>query len=323
MSMKTSLTVLVTLCFLCSLPALLPAGTVIFGTGGEPVSVAENGQAQPTPFLPPNLLQSTLIDSWDAPSEYNWALNADFAWANVWDTNDISEPYELTEIQYYASPTLGVQFDFYMTTDNGGWPDDANMTLLASRNDLDGHGVFDWVSIDVSAAGYVVQPGQIYWFVQVCPIGGWPGFTWASATNYSPPVNPPVKITQSFPSGGWGNWVNDWWMLFRIYGDPEGLALSVDQLVGGETSTVSVSGAVPYDTVIIGYSITGGGPINSPWGPVYLSHPIKQLPWQTADAFGNVTFSATCPNFPGVHVWLQALDLQAGVLSNGWDGVIQ
>jgi len=322
--MKTPVTLFVSLLFVCSLAGSLYSGECVFSPKGELLSVVQNGPAEPAPLLPPGLLRSTLIDSWDAPSEYDWSLNADFAWANVWDTNDISDPYVLTEIQFYASPTPGVEYEFYMTTDNAGWPDDNNITFLLSRDDLDGHGVFGWITIDVSAAGYVVEPGQTYWFVRTCPAGGWPGFTWASATNYTPPVNPPVKITQTFPSGGWGNWVADWWMLFRIYGDPEGgLSLSVDQLVGGETTTVTVSGAIPYDTVIIAWSRAGGGPINSPWGPVYLSQPIKQLPWQTADASGNVTISATCPDFPGLHLWLQALDLQAGALSNGWDGVIQ
>jgi hypothetical protein len=99
--------------------------------------------------------------------------------------------------------------------------------------------------------------------------------------------------------------------------------LSVDQLVGGQTTTVSVTGADPYDTVIIGYSIHGGGPIDTPWGVGYLTPPVVQLPWQTADEFGNVSLSATCPNFPGLHIWVQALDFQAGALSNGWDGVIE
>jgi len=323
--MKTSVLVFVSLVFVCSLVGPLCSGELVFGPQGVLLSAAHKGPSDSAPLLPPNLLRSTLIDSWDAPSEYDWSLNADFAWANVWDTNDISTPHVLTEIQYYGSPTLGVEYEFYMTTDNGGWPDDTEMTLLTSRDDLDGGGVFGWISIDVSAAGYVVEPGEIYWLVRNCPIGGWPGFTWASATNFSPPVYPAVKITQSFPGGGWSNWVNEyWWMLFRIYGDSEGgLALSVDQLVGGQTTTVSVSGAVPNDTVIIAYSAAGGGPINSPWGTVYLTPPIKQLPWQTADASGNVTLSATCPNLPGLHLWLQALDLQAGVLSNGWDGIIQ
>jgi hypothetical protein len=321
--MKTTIAVFVSLFFVCSLAASLSTGKFVFGPEGELLSVAREGPVERAPLIPPDPLRSTLIDSWDTTPEHEWGLNADFAWANVWDTNDISDPYVLTEIQFYASPTLGLEYEFYMTTDNGGWPDDTNMTFLTARDDLDGGGVFRWISVDVSAAGYVVEPGNTYWLVRTCPIGGWPGFTWASATNYSPPVNPPVKITSSFPYGGWGNWVADWWMLFRIYGNPEGLMLSIDQLVGGEISTISVTGAGPNDTVIIGYSRFGGGPFNTPWGTAYLTPPIEQLPWQTADDSGNVTLSGTCPNFPGLHIWFQALDLEAGVLSNGWDGVIQ
>ena len=220
--MKPIIILTASLLLMCLVSGSLPASQKVFGSDDQLVAVANPGTWNPS-----GLLRNTLIDSWDATSEYDWGLNADFSWANVFDTNDITEPHVLTELQYYANPALGVEYEFYMTTDNGGWPDDANMTLLTSRNDLDGGGQFGWVTVDVSAAGYEVQPGQTYWFVRRCPVGGWPGFTWSSATNTNPPVNPPVKITQTFGSGGWGNWVADWWMMFRIYGDPAGLTMKL------------------------------------------------------------------------------------------------
>ncbi len=212
--MKSLIFFTASLFLICLLSGSLLASDLVFGNDGQPVAKAVAGSWNPSSLLP-----DTLIDSWDTTPEYNWSLNADFTWANAFDTNDITAAHKLTELQYYAAPTLGVEYEFYMTTDNGGIPDDTNMTLLASRNDLDGGGMFGWVTIDVSAANYIVQPGQIYWFVRRCPVGGWPGFTWSSATATSPPVSNPVKITQSFPSGGWNNWVSDpWWMLFKIYG---------------------------------------------------------------------------------------------------------
>jgi hypothetical protein len=119
---------------------------------------------------------------------------------------------------------------------------------------------------------------------------------------------------------GWSPILND-----HTYGEiGGGLTLSIDQLVGGQTTTISVTNAVPNDTVIIAYSPHGGGPTNSRWGiNVYLTCPISTFAWQTADGSGNVTLSGVCPNNPGNHLWFQALDLEAGDLSNGWDGVIQ
>ncbi len=45
----------------------------------------------------------------------------------------------------------------------------------------------------------------------------------------------------------------------------------VDALIGGQTGTMVITGAAPFDTVIIGDSFNGGGPINMPWGTVYLT----------------------------------------------------
>ncbi len=240
--MKTLIILTATLLLMCLVPGPLPASQIVYGQDGQPTAVAQPGAWNPSTLLP-----ATLIDSWDTTPEYNWSLNADFTWANVYDTNDITDAHVLTELQYYASPTLGVEYEFYMTTDNGGWPDDGNMTLLASRNDLDGGGQWGWVTIDVSAAGYVVQPGQVYWFVRRCPVGGSPGFTWSSATNTSPPVNPPVKITQSFGSGGWSDWIQDWWMLFKVYGEIPGPVPDIQANGQDDTLTLNYGSSLTVD----------------------------------------------------------------------------
>ena len=213
--MRKSLILCLTIVLTCLLAGSLWGARCIFSPENELLAVGDYGSYNPSP-----LLDATLIDSFEDDSEYDWSLNADFAWANVFDTNDITEPHTVTQLQYYASPTLGVEYEFYITTDAAGWPDDDNLVFLASSDELSGG--WGWVTIDLGDATFEVEPGQTYWFVRTCPVGGWPGFTWSSATCTTPPVNPPVKITMSFPSGGWSSWIEDWWMLFRIYGEPAG-----------------------------------------------------------------------------------------------------
>ncbi len=246
--MKRSATILLTVLMGCLLAGPSLGYELVYSTDDVLASVG----VKSAPVETNPALDADLIDSWDAASEYNWSLNADFAWGNVFDTYDIDEPYVVTELQYYAAPTNGVGYDFYITTDAGGWPDDDNLTLLFSSSALSGN--WEWISIDVADAGYVVEPGQIYWFVRTCPIGGWPGFTWASATNYAPPVNPPVKITMSFPVGGWGDWVADWWMLFKVFGDPEG-AGGLEVFAEGYPATVGLGEVLDFTA---GVRNTGG-----------------------------------------------------------------
>jgi|GEM_PF-6948586 len=99
--------------------------------------------------------------------------------------------------------------------------------------------------------------------------------------------------------------------------------LSIDRLVPTQTSTITVVNAQPGHTVITAYSVHGGGPVNSPWGEILLTPPFVTLPHRIADQHGMVIDTRTCPNLPGLQLWLQSLDLEEGRLSNGWDGVIE
>lgn len=99
--------------------------------------------------------------------------------------------------------------------------------------------------------------------------------------------------------------------------------LSIDRLEPGQPSTVTVVNAMPGDTVITAYSVHGGGPVNSPWGDLFLTPPYVTLPYRAADQHGMALYSRTCPNLPGLQLWFQSLDYEAGALSNGWDGVIE
>ncbi len=107
--------------------------------------------------------------------------------------------------------------------------------------------------------------------------------------------------------------VADW----RI-GGPTPPALTVPTLFAGGFAIFDVANCTANGTVYLAYSLTGGGPTNTNWGPAELSNPIHQLPPMTADANGDASYSTTVPaGASGVTVWFQALDLAGGMFSNG------
>jgi hypothetical protein len=101
-------------------------------------------------------------------------------------------------------------------------------------------------------------------------------------------------------------------------------ALFVNDFIAGDTAQFSVAGASPSSTVFIGYSLSGGGPTNSPFGVAALTPPIAPLPSLHASAAG--TAYLTLPinsSLSGRQVWLQAVDIISGVLSNGETRIVQ
>lgn len=103
-----------------------------------------------------------------------------------------------------------------------------------------------------------------------------------------------------------------------------GLNLAANNMVAGQVATLNVTGATPGGGVLLAYSLTGGGPTVTPYGPAALSQPIKQLPSQNADGAGNASYSQMLPaGAVGLAVWLQAYDLTAAVFSNGVATTIQ
>lgn len=98
---------------------------------------------------------------------------------------------------------------------------------------------------------------------------------------------------------------------------PSGPSYTITGLVGGGTATLTVTNATPGGSVLIGYSLTGAGPTNTPFGPVDMSTPITQLPTLTADGAGVASMSTVVPGrASGFTVYSQAADLTSGVLSN-------
>ncbi|RMH04962.1 MAG: hypothetical protein D6702_01870 [Planctomycetota bacterium] len=88
--------------------------------------------------------------------------------------------------------------------------------------------------------------------------------------------------------------------------------LSVTNAVAGQAATVKVENCVPGATVLVGYSLAGDGPINTPYGQIFLSPPFGQLPNLTADPAGVATMNANVPaGLAGRTVYMQAVDTAA------------
>ena len=102
-----------------------------------------------------------------------------------------------------------------------------------------------------------------------------------------------------------------------------GLAYAITGLVGGGTATLTVSGATVGGGVLIGYSLTGAGPTNTPFGPVDMSSPITQLPVLTANAAGVASMTTGVPGRATGHtVYTQAADLSTSTLTNSLAEVV-
>lgn len=94
--------------------------------------------------------------------------------------------------------------------------------------------------------------------------------------------------------------------------------LTVPALIPNLPAILDVTNCVPNGTVYIAYSTVGGGPTNTQWGSAALTPPYTPLSPMTADSAGNATQTVTVPGgTSGVPVWFQAVDLAAGLLSNG------
>jgi plastocyanin len=91
-------------------------------------------------------------------------------------------------------------------------------------------------------------------------------------------------------------------------------------LVAGQAGTISVTGANPGNSILIGYSLTGNGPIQVVYGSLSLSPPINQLPPQIADAAGQVNVAVSVPpGLAGTTVHLHAAEILgggSGILTN-------
>jgi hypothetical protein len=113
--------------------------------------------------------------------------------------------------------------------------------------------------------------------------------------------------------GGYNASLDNW----QLGDGPSNPVYAITGLAGGGTATFTITNATAGAGVLIGYSLAGPGPTNTPFGPVDMSPPISQLPTLTADPSGVASLSSGIPGrASGFTLYTQAVDLTAGVLSN-------
>jgi len=93
--------------------------------------------------------------------------------------------------------------------------------------------------------------------------------------------------------------------------------LTATNFVGGQFANLQVANAFRFSPVILAYSVSGAGPISTPYGLVRLSPPFFFLPQLVTNGSGVALLSAPLPPFPGFTIYLQALDLVSGNLTQG------
>lgn len=96
------------------------------------------------------------------------------------------------------------------------------------------------------------------------------------------------------------------------------LRLVPDLPTAGAPLTFHIFGTSPNAAVLLGYSMTGGGPFSTPHGLALLTPPIALLATLQSDVTGHADLGVTVPaGLFGVTVWFQSLDDSATVFSNG------
>ena len=125
-----------------------------------------------------------------------------------------------------------------------------------------------------------------------------------------------------------GDWAHEIWVDSFVIDDQAGggggggLTYAISGLTAGQVATFSVTGAAAGDSVTMAYSLTGAGPVNSPYGLADMSMPITILNSMYADANGDALFSRTVPGgAAGRTLYTQAV--ANSVLTNSLVVVVQ
>ena len=89
-------------------------------------------------------------------------------------------------------------------------------------------------------------------------------------------------------------------------------------LVSGFPGQLNVSNCTAAGTVFFAYSLAGAGPTSTVYGNAALSAPFVTLSPVTVLGDGTASLMVPVPgSASGVNIWVQALDLSSGDLSNG------
>lgn len=143
-------------------------------------------------------------------------------------------------------------------------------------------------------------------------------------------ANDPVHgedFAAMYPNGPWVD-LNDastltWFPVLNGVVEIGSPLLSISGLVGGGIATINVGNATPSGNVLLGYSLSGPGPTNTPYGPVDMSPPISTLPTLTADPTGMASLSTGIPGrATGFTLYMHGVDLGSGLLTNSLAEVV-
>jgi len=282
------------------------------------------------------LPQLPLLDQQPSQLDSRSAHDTFFATA---DNFQVSDPagFDLGSVVWWGSwasagAAVGDSFDLYVHQDTVGPFGIAPGTVIASYP-----GVFPTVAttglsfpsfagslpehrLEYSLPAPLHLSTGIYWLEIVCTGSSLSGeeFVWEMAPQ--DPVNGVSCMAWSLDTPGVT------WFSCTPFGESDmslqlsessGPQLSYSGLVGGGTVVATVSGATPFSTVFLGYSLTGSGPTNTAFGMVAMSPPIKLLTALTTDsAGGSVWSSPVPPSASGRTLYSQGVDLASGALTN-------
>ena len=208
-------------------------------------------------------------------------------------------PVSVTPDQRYPSISAGGKVVVFCSNANNLVPGDDNSTY-----DVFAHNLQTGITERISIASDGTEGSDVSVISGISPDGRYVAFTsWAD--NLVP------------------NDTNHWRDSFlhdRMTGGP---ALSLSNVVAGQTATFGVSGASPGGLVFVGISLVGQGPIPSAWGPLELGSLDLILPF-AADGTGAITVPIAVPlSLAGLPLWVQGIDFTMDFPTSVWGGVIQ
>jgi hypothetical protein len=92
--------------------------------------------------------------------------------------------------------------------------------------------------------------------------------------------------------------------------------LTITKLIAGKTALVEVSNCTPVDKVFFAWSLAGGGPLSTPYGPGYVSKPFSLIKMRT-DLNGHAVLTQPVPpSVAGKDIWFHGVDIGSATLLN-------
>lgn len=198
--------------------------------------------------------------------------------------------------------------------------------------DNDGDGLFDRLFFN-SAVNAGSWDGSTLWFDLATPIatgtmtlsftnagdiavvtidsiaGGTEVFQGTGILGFTFPIAGSNFGISCFGDSWFDNWSGDLGPAAPVY--------SISNLTAGQSATFSVNNLTLGDAVTFAYSLTGAGPIITPYGMADMSAPIKVLASASADVTGVASVSLTVPaGAVGSTLYTQALVVPTASLTN-------